>query len=152
MHLMRSTTSPFGRLAHAMLIEAGGAFDVELLNPWADPPQLVALNPAKRVPTLRLDDGTVLTEAMVIAMYAADIAPEGSHLKQNTPAQYEIMGLAFGAMEAAVYIMTGRKIISDDLAKTEFDAHPVAERRRQTMRVALCRLDGMTDRLREDRL
>ena len=152
MHLMKSTTSPFGRLAHAMLIEAGAEFDVELLNPWADPPQLVELNPAKRVPTLRLDDGTVLTEAMVIAMYAADIAPYGSHLKANTPAQYEIMGLAFGATEAAVYMMAGRKITSDDLSNTAFDTHPVAERRRQTMQVALTRLDGMTGLLREDRL
>lgn len=152
MHLMKSTTSPFGRLAHMMLIEAEADFGVELLNPWADPAQLVALNPAKRVPTLQLADGTVLTEAMVIAMHAADIAPAGSHLKHNTPAQYEIMGLAFGAIEAAVYIMTGRKIVSDDLANTAFDAHPVAERRRETMQVALTRLDAMVDRLGEAKL
>ena len=150
---MKSTTSPFARLAHMALIEAGATYDVDLLNPWADPDRLVERNPAKRVPCLELDDGTILTEAMVIAMYAADIAPEGSHLKANTPQGYEICGLAFGVIEAAVYMMTGRKLFSDDLGVTEFDdTHPVAERRRNTMKVSLGRLEGMTDRLREDKL
>ena len=152
MHLMKSTTSPFGRLAHAMLMEAGADFEVELLNPWADPAQLVALNPAKRVPTLRLDDGTVLTEAMVIAMHAADIAPEGSHLKANTVAHYAIVGMAVGVIEAAVNVMVGRKLTSDDLGNPEFDAHPVAERRRETMRVGLGALDARVGDLREDRM
>lgn len=153
MKLMKSTTSPFARLAHMALIEAGADCEIELLNPWADPEQLVARNPARRVPCLELDDGTILTEAMVIAMYAADIAPGGSHLKSNTPQGYEICGLAFGVIEAAVYMMTGRKLFSDDLGVTEFDeTHPVAERRRNAMQVGLTRLDGMVDRLSEDKL
>lgn len=153
MKLMKSTTSPFARLAHMALIEAQADFEVELLNPWADPDQLVQLNPAKRVPCLQLDDGTILTEAMVIAMYAADIAPDGSHLKSNSPQDYEICGLSFGVIEAAVYLMTGRKLFSDDLAVTDFDdTHPVAERRRDTIKVSLGRLDGIVDRLSEDNL
>ena len=153
MRLMKSTTSPFARLAHAMLIEAGAEVEVELLNPWADPERLVALNPARRVPALRLDDGTVLTEGMAIATYARTVAPEGSHLHADlTPAQLEIVGHAFGAMEAAVYVMAGRMITSGSLADLAFDAHPIAERRRQAMRALLGRLDGMADRLREDAL
>lgn len=152
MKLMKSTTSPFGRLAHMMLIEAGLQFEIELVNPWIDPPQLVALNPARRVPTLQLDDGTILTETMMIAMYAADHAPAGSHLKHSSARAYEITGLAFGAIEAAVYIMNGRKIISDDVADTAFDSHPLAERRRSAMQVGLSRVDGMADRLRTDKL
>ena len=151
MHLMKSTTSPFARLAHAMLIEAGAEFEVELLNPWADPDQLVALNPARRVPTLRLDDGTVLTEAMAIALFARQIAPGRSHLKHEpTPAQLEIVGQAFGVVEAAVYVMAGRMITSGNLADLTFDAHPIAERRRQAMRELLDRIEGAVDRLRAD--
>lgn len=153
MKLMKSTSSPFGRLAHMSLIEAGAEYEVELLNPWADPEPLVELNPARRVPCLQLDDGTVLTEAMVIAMYAADIAPEDSHLKSRTPQDYQICGLAFGVIEAAVYMMTGRKLFSDDLGVTAFDeTHPVADRRRTAMQVGLTKLDGMVDRLSTDRL
>ena len=153
MKLIKSTTSPFARLAHMALIEAGADVEVVLLNPWADPEQLVSRNPAKRVPCLELDDGTVLTEAMLIAAYAADVAPDGSHLKHTTPQGYEIAGLAFGVIEAAVYMMTGRKLFSDDLGVTEFDkTHPVAERRRDTMKVSLRRLDGMVDRLSTDAL
>ena len=48
--------------------------------------------------------------------------------------------------------MAGRKITSDDLSATEFDAHPVAERRRRALREGLTQLDGMTGLLREDRL
>ncbi|WP_175481782.1 glutathione S-transferase N-terminal domain-containing protein [Palleronia pelagia] len=150
---MKSTTSPFARLAHMALIEAEAEYEIELLNPWADPEQLVALNPSKRVPCLQLDDGTVLTEAMVIAMYAADIAPEGSHLKSNTSHDYEICGLAFGVIEAAVYMMTGRKLFSDDLGVDEFDrTHPVAQRRRDAMIVGLGRIEALVDRLSENRL
>lgn len=152
MKLMKSTTSPFGRLAHAMLIEAGATLEVELLNPWADPEPLVRRNPARRVPTLLLDDGTVLTEAMLIAMHARDIAPDGSHLKRPGPGSYEIAGLAHGVIEAAVYIMTGRKITSDDLGNPAFDSHPVAERRRRAMIDGLSRIEGMADRLGEGQI
>ena len=149
MKLMKSTTSPYGRLAHAALIEAGAEPEIELLNPWADPAQLVERNPARRVPTLVLDDGTVLTESHVIAAFARDIAPEGSHLKSPATKSYEIAGLAQGVIDAAVYIMTGRKITSDDLANPAFDAHPVADRRRRAMVEGLLRLETMADRLSE---
>ncbi|MBB3710512.1 glutathione S-transferase [Limimaricola variabilis] len=149
MKLMKSTTSPYGRLAHAALIEAGAEPEIDLLNPWADPAELIEINPARRVPTLILDDGTVLTESYVIAAYARDIAPEGSHLKSPAPGAYEIAGLAQGVIDAAVYIMTGRKITSDDLANPAFDAHPVAARRRRAMVEGLTRLDAMADRLSE---
>jgi glutathione S-transferase len=143
MKLMKSTTSPYARLAHAMLIEAGADFRIDMINPWADPSQLVAANPARRVPTLLLDDGTILTEAMLIAIYAADIAPEGSHLKVARPRQHEIAGRAWGVVEAAVHIMVGRKIVSDDLANTEYDSHPVARRRFDTMVNGLSALEKM---------
>ncbi|MEX1233770.1 MAG: glutathione S-transferase N-terminal domain-containing protein [Roseovarius sp.] len=143
MKLMKSTTSPYARLAHAMLIEAGEAFDLDILNPWADPEQLVAANPARRVPTLILDDGTVMTEAMLITDYAAKHAPEGSHLKAISPVQYEIAGRAWGITEAAVHVIIGRKIVSDDLAATEYDSHPVARRRYASMMNGLTQLESL---------
>ncbi len=151
MKLMKSTTSPYGRMAHAMLIEAQvEPLEVELLNPWADPPQLLDLNPASRVPTLVLDDGTVLTESLVIAMFARDAAPPGSHLKSARAQGYAVAGLAFGVIDAAVNIMAGRKITSDDLADPAFDTHPIAERRRRTMVTGLGRLEPMVDALDAD--
>lgn len=152
MKLLKSTTSPFARLAHAALIEAGVTTEVELLNPWADPAALLRVNPARRVPTLILDDGTILTEAMLIARHAVTLSPEGSHLRSETPGQLAIAGLGFGIIEAAVYIMTGRKIVSDDLAVTDFDTHPVAERRRRAMVEGLTQLEGQADRLSRKRL
>ena len=152
MKLLKNTTSPFARLAHAMLIEAGATVQVELLNPWADPDALTRVNPARRVPTLILDDGTILTEAMLIAQHAVRLSPAESHLRADDPQQLSIAGLGFGVIEAAVYIMTGRKIISDDLAVTEFDSHPVAERRRRAMAEGLTQLEARADCLSHQRL
>ncbi|TBN38339.1 hypothetical protein EYE42_12995 [Paracoccus subflavus] len=152
MKLLKNTTSPFARLAHAMLIEAGAAPEVELVNPWADPEALTEANPARRVPALILDDGTILTEAMLIARHATAISPQGSHLRDDDPAKLAIAGLGFGTIEAAVYIMTGRKIVSNDLAVTDFDRHPVADRRRGAMRDSLTRIEAQADRLSHDRM
>ena len=152
MKLLKSTTSPYARLAHAMLIEAGAAFEVDILNPWADPDQLVAVNPARRVPTLILDDGTVLTEAMLIADYAARIAPEDSHLRSISQGQYEIAGRAWGITEAAVHVIIGRKIVSDDLAATEYDSHPVARRRYASIISGLAQLEQMASGLSDTKM
>jgi glutathione S-transferase len=152
MKLMKSTTSPYARLAHALLIEARAGIEVDIINPWSDPAQLVKANPARRVPTLLLDDGAVLTEAMLIAMYAAEIAPEGSHLKIITPQEYEIAGRAWGVLEASVHIIIGRKIVSDDLENTAYDDHAVARRRYDSIVNGLVALEPLADALRDTQL
>ena len=55
MRILTNTTSPYARIARIGLAEKG--FDLsgtQVLNPWADPPDLLALNTAARVPTLQL--------------------------------------------------------------------------------------------------
>ena len=47
-------------------------------------------------------------------------------LANGTDYGLETAGLAFGAYEAAVNIMVGRKIMSDNLSDPAFDNHPVA--------------------------
>ncbi|MER0236509.1 glutathione S-transferase N-terminal domain-containing protein [Fulvimarina sp. MAC8] len=147
MKLFKNNTSPFARVAHAMLIEAGASVEIDMVNQWESPDRLVDRNPAQRIPTLELDDGTILTEALIIATHAADIAPEGSHLKTMTTTDYEITGLAFGVFDAAVYMLNGRKIVSGEFGDPAFDGSEMGLRRRRSMSNGLKRLEGMTEDL-----
>jgi GST-like protein len=65
-------------IAEALLAMAGQAFefvDVEgFEKPGPAQDRLAALNPIKQVPTLVLDDGTVMTETAAIALMLADRA------------------------------------------------------------------------------
>lgn len=152
MKLFKNNTSPFARVAHAMLIEAGASVEIDLVNQWESPDRLVDRNPAQRIPTLELDDGTILTEALIIASHAAEIAPGGSHLKSMTTTDYEITGLAFGVFDAAVYTLNGRKIVSGEFADPAFDTSEMGLRRRRSMVNGLKRLEGMTDKLARDKI
>lgn len=66
MHLLANTTSPYVRLARMALIEKGVEVEPTIVDPWADDPRLRAANAATRVPTLVLDDGTPMTESLLI--------------------------------------------------------------------------------------
>ena len=63
---------------HIVLLEAGAKFDLEKVEfnskKTSDGADFLAINPKGAVPTLRLDDGDVLTEGAVIVQYIADQA------------------------------------------------------------------------------
>lgn len=69
---------------HIVLREAGAPFDlvkVDLVTKTlADGSDFRAINPKGQVPTLALDDGTILTEGAVIVQYIADQAPDSGLL------------------------------------------------------------------------
>lgn len=67
---------------HIALEEAGAKFDTQRLNlreKEQTKPEFLAVNPKHKVPTLVLDDGTVLTENPAIISYVADTHPD-AHL------------------------------------------------------------------------
>jgi len=63
---------------HIVLLEAGAKFDLAKIEfpskKTSDGEDLLTINPKGAVPTLRLDDGDVLTEGAVIVQYIADQA------------------------------------------------------------------------------
>ena len=63
---------------HIVLLEAGAKFDLAKVEfpskKTSDGEDLLTINPKGAVPTLRLDDGDVLTEGAVIVQYIADQA------------------------------------------------------------------------------
>jgi glutathione S-transferase len=81
---------------HIVLREAGMKFDLEKVDLAAKKTEsgedYLAVNPKGYVPALKLDDGTVLTEASVILQHIADTRPRrGLAPKPKTPERYKLM-------------------------------------------------------------
>lgn len=138
MKLFVNLTSPYGRIVRIALREKG-VRDVheQIVDPWADGPEFLAANSAARVPALVLDDGRVLTESLLIALWLEQTRPQPSLLGSDPATVLSQAGVAMGAIDAAVAILIARKTTSPD-----FDKLPVGVRRIRTMSEALKRLDA----------
>jgi glutathione S-transferase len=136
MKLYANTTSPYARIARIALAEKGFAVDVALADPWADSPELLAVNPAARVPALVLDDGRTLTECLLIVMWAEQTGAGPSLLGDEGSRALSVAGTAMGLIDAAVATLIGRRAMGPG-----FDASAVGERRNRTMDTNLTRLD-----------
>ena len=142
MKLLMNTTSPYARIAYICLLEKGfDRLDVQLVNPWADDPDLLKANTAARVPALVIDGGKVLTESLLIALWVESERPEPSLLQGDKAGAIALAGIAMGVTEAAVHTMVGRVITSGALTEPAFDEEPVGQRRRRSMINGLKRLD-----------
>lgn len=143
MQFLANTTSPFVRIAEIAMIEKGLHIERTIVDPWADDARLRLANAATRVPTLILDDGTPLSESLLIVQWleATRKAPEWPCLIGETPAEVGAImsraGIAIGAIEASVHTIITRKVTAPAI----FDETPVGLRRRRTMVEALQRLE-----------
>lgn len=123
MRIISNTTSPFARIARIALGEKG--FDLsatEMVNPWADAPALLALNPAARVPTLQTDDGLPLTESLLILLWLERAQPEPPLLPAGPGAALDLAvsqaGRAMGVIDAMANIVTGTMQMDPDWGET----------------------------------
>lgn len=137
MHLFMNTTSPYARIARIALDEKGCRFETELVDPWADAPQLLQANTAGRVPTLSTDDGQRLTESLLIVLWLEADRPQPSLLGADRSACIARAGVAMGVIDAAVHTLIGRKCTD-----ASFDDAPVGLRRRRSIVEGLRRLDA----------
>jgi glutathione S-transferase len=81
MKLYHSSASPYARMARMALIETGLGRRIEQIETTLRDPNstLLPINPVGRVPTLVLDDGTVLNETTLVFVHLATL-PEGRSL------------------------------------------------------------------------
>lgn len=143
MQLLANTTSPFVRIARTAMLEKGLDVEPTLVDPWADDARLRAANAATRVPTLILDDGTPLTEAMLIVQWleATRPAPDWPSLLGPAAQSAGVLsraGIAMGAIEASTITIITRKVTAPAL----FDETPVGLRRRRSMVEGMQRLEA----------
>jgi glutathione S-transferase len=149
MQLLANTTSPFVRIARVVMIEKGLDVEPTIVDPWADDGRLRAANAATRVPTLVLDDGTALSECLLIVQWleATWPAPAWPSALGASAAQaagvLSRAGIAIGAIEASTITIITRKVTAPVL----FDETPVGLRRRRTMVEGLQRLEALADDL-----
>ena len=149
MQLLANTTSPFVRIARVVMIEKGLDVEPTIVDPWADDGRLRAANAATRVPTLVLDDGTALSECLLIVQWLEATRPAPSWpsaLGASTAQAAGVLsraGIAIGAIEASTITIITRKVTAPVL----FDETPVGLRRRRTMVEGLQRLEALADDL-----
>ena len=147
MQLLANTTSPFVRIARVAMIEKGLHVEPTIVDPWADDPRLRNANAATRVPTLITDDGTPLTESLLIVQWLEQTrpAPDWPSLFDTDPAGVlSRAGIAMGVIDAAVHTIIIRKVTAPVL----FDETPVGLRRRRTMAEGMARLEAIASQTR----
>ena len=142
MQLLANTTSPYVRIARVAMIEKGLDVEPTLVDPWADDPRLRAANAASRVPTLITDDGTPLTESLLIVQWLEHSRPAPgwpSLLGGDAAAVLSRAGIALGVIDAAVHTIIIRKVTAPLL----FDETPIGLRRQRTMAEGMQRLEAL---------
>lgn len=139
MKLLMNTTSPYTRIARIALWEKGfHDIETQIVDPWGDTLELIAANPAARVPTLLTDDGQVLTECLLIVLWLEKTKPSPSLFASDVSSDLARVGVAMGVIDAAVHTLIGRRIVDGP----SFDSSPVGLRRRRTMVEGLKRIEA----------
>jgi glutathione S-transferase len=107
MRLFYATASPFARIVRVALLETGldGSIENQQVTLRDPNSALLPYNPVGRVPTLELDDGTILTESLLILNYidtlhaGRPLLPRDGSDSWRTLAE---MGTAAGMLEGIV--------------------------------------------------
>ena len=104
MNLYYAKPSPFARRVRVLLRERGLLSRVNEIAtaPWESPGELLAVSPASKVPALVLDDGTTLTESVLIATHLDSLGNAAPLLPGAAmPRLLHAWGLAEGLTAAA---------------------------------------------------
>lgn len=105
MKLFGSLTSPFVRKIRVTLMEKAIPFEMVLEDVWSAQSRIADRNPLSKVPTVELDDGTVLYESKMIVEALEWLHPLPSLFPTDTPHRIQVRkleALGDGVMEAAV--------------------------------------------------
>jgi len=130
MKILTNTTSPYARIARIALAEKG--YDLggtQMVNPWADAPELMANNPAVRVPTLVTDAGLPITESLLVILWLEEKKPDPSLMVGPLDQIVSQAGRAMGVIDAMANIVTGYMQIDPNFA----DSKVGLKRRRTTV-------------------
>jgi len=112
MELYTSPTSPYARLVRVTLAEKQLDERVthRFVDPWASPPELLAVNPTCRVPTLVTTSGHVLTEASVIVLFLERRYPEPRLIPRDAVEPVHArLGLALGCLDCGAGVIGERR-------------------------------------------
>lgn len=143
MELYLNATSPYARLVRIVLMEKGLAEAVTLkwCDPWADDPDLLKANPAGRIPALITEEGTRLSESILIAVYLDSVSPNPPMLPMLPATSLgdvlHLAGLGQNLMDAAFTTVIARKHYGN-----EIDASELGQRRSRAIQRLLNQLSS----------
>ena len=141
MELYLNATSPYARLVRIVLLEKDLADAVTLkwCDPWADDADLLKANPAGRIPALVTEEGTRLSESMLIAVYLDGVSPSPSKpmIPQDRLGEVlHLAGLGQNLMDAAFTTVIARKHYGNEIDDSE-----LGQRRSRAIQRLLKQLD-----------
>lgn len=140
MELYLNATSPYARLARIVLLEKGlmDAVTLRWCDPWADDAELLKVNPAGRIPALLTEEGTALSESLLIAVYLDGVAPAAPMLpKAHLGEVLHLAGLGQNLMDAAFTTVIARKHHGREIDQSE-----LGQRRARSIERLLTQLNG----------
>ena len=143
MELYLNATSPYARLVRIVLLEKGlmNAVTLKWCDPWADDADLLKANPAGRIPALVTEEGTTLSESMLIAMYLDSLdngKPTPPILPTNSLSDVlHLAGLGQNLMDAAFTTVIARKHYGQEIDQSE-----LGQRRARAMQRLLEQLNS----------
>jgi glutathione S-transferase len=119
MKLYLNKTSPYARLAMVVIHEKRLADSVELAwtDPWASPLDLLAVNPAAKVPALVTDGGLSIIDSVCICTHLDDIGHGPRLLPEETAERVPALmkyGLGRGLIDAAFGVTIERRYANPD--------------------------------------
>ena len=122
MELYLNATSPYARLVRIVLLEKdlAGAVTLKWCDPWADDAELLKANPAGRIPALVTQEGTTLSESMLIAVYLDSVSPNPPMLPAASLGDVlHLAGLGQNLMDAAFTTVIARKHYGKEIDESE---------------------------------
>lgn len=111
MKLFFNKPSPYARKVRVVAHEKGvtARLDWIEVDPWSDPPELLAASPLGKVPALVTTDGTPITESGTIAEYLDGLGGGPSLLAGDATAVRARAALAQGLTDAAFGMVIERR-------------------------------------------
>ena len=104
MKLYVNQSSPYARKVRVVAKQLGLNVALVDVDPWVDPPELLAVSPLSKVPVLVTDGGLVITESDTIARHLCDLAAAAALFPADLIARAEVaarMALLQGMIDAA---------------------------------------------------
>ena len=111
MKLIGSLGSPYVRKVRVVLAEKKLDYQFELENVWAPDTAISKLNPLGKVPSLVMDDGSVMIDSRVMVEYLDTLTPVCKLLPANSRDRADVKcweALADGMIDAAVIVRLER--------------------------------------------
>ncbi len=143
MQLLLNQTSPYARAARVTALEAGFGERLALVwsDPWNEDVQLLAANPANKIPVLITDGGIALSETLLICVHLHQLGG-GAALAAE---RLQLAGLGQGLIDAAFGTVIARKH-----GGTSQDESVLGARRLAAIERLLARLEEHPERDAED--